>query len=502
MRRKIFYYCLAAIVMLWAGLAHGADQGTTDSAYRYGYSPKYGQIDMANVIVNDDGLTGYALIGAEQVSLNSSLGRVTNDGQNHFAGSAHSNSYGFFNFAGVYIDSSGYWHGTADGGAISGQIYFDCTDPAQCGTPKVRTIWQTTATAIATTNTTTATTPATAADYQECSKYNDYLSYVQCVAAVDNRLHQNTGQIAEGFLPGSSTDYAVTINNGQATTTVATVSVQLKAPAAAALVALSHDSNFGFSTREAFASAKTWQLDDVAGTRYVYAKFFDKDGAALYIASASINYQKADSATVITPASSDTITTAPAVACQPQVNISGGLGLGASGDAVKVAQKQLQCLGYLATDYNVKGQFDDTTEKAVKDFQAKYDLKCKDKTYCGYVGPGTAKALNTDRTPIVATIVATTPTAAPVAAKSPVAGYKFTQVLTIGSRGNDVTNLQKLLAADTTLYPEAKVTGFFGPLTEAAVKKFQEHYDLKCADKTYCGYVGPATRAKLNEVNK
>jgi peptidoglycan hydrolase-like protein with peptidoglycan-binding domain len=66
--------------------------------------------------------------------------------------------------------------------------------------------------------------------------------------------------------------------------------------------------------------------------------------------------------------------------------------------------------------------------------------------------------------------------------------------------GGDVTKLQELLAKDKELYPEGKVTGKFGPLTEEAVKRFQKKYDLKCADTTYCGYIGPATRNKLNEL--
>lgn len=37
----------------------------------------------------------------------------------------------------------------------------------------------------------------------------------------------------------------------------------------------------------------------------------------------------------------------------------------------------------------------------------------------------------------------------------------------------EVTKLQKALAEDRTLYPEGKVTGYFGPATESAVKRLQ-----------------------------
>ncbi len=42
-----------------------------------------------------------------------------------------------------------------------------------------------------------------------------------------------------------------------------------------------------------------------------------------------------------------------------------------------------------------------------------------------------------------------------------------------GTRGAVVEYLQKLLATDPQLYPEGLVTGYYGPLTESAVKRFQ-----------------------------
>lgn len=70
--------------------------------------------------------------------------------------------------------------------------------------------------------------------------------------------------------------------------------------------------------------------------------------------------------------------------------------------------------------------------------------------------------------------------------------YTFTTFLGIGSTGGAVTALQEKLAA--LGYLSAAPTGYFGSLTEAAVKQFQAAQGIEQA-----GYVGPATRAALNQ---
>ena len=63
--------------------------------------------------------------------------------------------------------------------------------------------------------------------------------------------------------------------------------------------------------------------------------------------------------------------------------------------------------------------------------------------------------------------------------------------------------LQELLVKEG-VYPEGLITGFFGDLTKQAVIRFQEKYasdillPLKLDKGT--GYVGPATREKINQL--
>lgn len=73
-------------------------------------------------------------------------------------------------------------------------------------------------------------------------------------------------------------------------------------------------------------------------------------------------------------------------------------------------------------------------------------------------------------------------------------GLKLERSLQSGSSGDDVKHLQGFLKQFPDIYPEGLVTGYYGPLTEAAVKKFQEKHGVDAI-----GIVGPRTIAKLNE---
>jgi len=74
--------------------------------------------------------------------------------------------------------------------------------------------------------------------------------------------------------------------------------------------------------------------------------------------------------------------------------------------------------------------------------------------------------------------------------------------LYLGTSGADVTTLQKALIAEGYL-AAGKATGYFGPLTEAALKKFQCDRKVICSASAGPGYgvYGPKTRLALASVN-
>lgn len=67
--------------------------------------------------------------------------------------------------------------------------------------------------------------------------------------------------------------------------------------------------------------------------------------------------------------------------------------------------------------------------------------------------------------------------------------------LEIGMSGSDVTALQTYLAADSAIYPEGLITGYFGPLTRAAVIRFQARFGIP-----QVGRVGPQTLAAIGDL--
>ncbi|MEK7584900.1 MAG: peptidoglycan-binding protein [Patescibacteria group bacterium] len=66
-----------------------------------------------------------------------------------------------------------------------------------------------------------------------------------------------------------------------------------------------------------------------------------------------------------------------------------------------------------------------------------------------------------------------------------------------GSRHDEIKTLQRLLSTDTEIYPEGVITGYYGPLTEKAVRKMQ-----KKAGLPETGQLDSQTISRINEILK
>lgn len=77
-------------------------------------------------------------------------------------------------------------------------------------------------------------------------------------------------------------------------------------------------------------------------------------------------------------------------------------------------------------------------------------------------------------------------------------GESFTQDLSLGSQGPEVSFLQEVLQQDPSLYPEQQVTGTFDAATSDAVVRFQTRHGILREDAA--GVVEESTREYLNAV--
>lgn len=139
------------------------------------------------------------------------------------------------------------------------------------------------------------------------------------------------------------------------------------------------------------------------------------------------------------------------------------IGIGEQSEMVRNYQERLIELGYIRNE-DADGNFGPATESAVRQFQSRNDLVVD-----GYLGPSTIQTLiSSDAKPFG---------------------------LRVGDQSSSVTLAQQRLAHYGYL-PSRLVTGYYGSLTEAAVKQFQRYNNL-----SQDGTVGRLTMAKLEASN-
>jgi peptidoglycan hydrolase-like protein with peptidoglycan-binding domain len=67
-----------------------------------------------------------------------------------------------------------------------------------------------------------------------------------------------------------------------------------------------------------------------------------------------------------------------------------------------------------------------------------------------------------------------------------------------GMTSEEIKAIQQILASDPDIYPEGTISGYYGPLTEKALKRFREKHGIKDEDKE--DRIGQKTLEKLSEL--
>ncbi|MCC5627156.1 peptidoglycan-binding protein [Nostoc sphaeroides CHAB 2801] len=167
---------------------------------------------------------------------------------------------------------------------------------------------------------------------------------------------------------------------------------------------------------------------------------------------------------------------------------------GDQGPSVRNLQQKLKTAGFYQS--SVTQVYDASTQEAVRRFQKAAGLPVD-----GIVGANTLQKLESwqAKKPTTTATQAKTTAVRSAQAKKPsstTSASSATRVrrnsnyLAKGAEGEDVRALQERLRVAGFYYGNA--TGIFGPITEEAVKRFQDSYKLSVD-----GVVGPATLAKL-----
>ena len=149
----------------------------------------------------------------------------------------------------------------------------------------------------------------------------------------------------------------------------------------------------------------------------------------------------------------------------------------------------------------ITGYYGELTIKAVRTFQIRYGVISGGTLADGFgrVGPKTLAKIKevygSNQTTPINNTTPTNETPQPIQTAQTLTGP-----FVLGGTSEQNKVLQKYLAKDPIFYPEGIISGYYGPLTQKAVGRFQEQYGIAKPGDEFYGYAGPNTRAKLIEV--
>ncbi len=263
------------------------------------------------------------------------------------------------------------------------------------------------------------------------------------------------------------TGTSISIAAGAETAATTSVTLTLAATDAAQMM-ISNNSDFSGGSWESYATTKSWTLTSGNGTKTVYAKFRDSALNVSTAVSDTITLGSSTTTTTTTATTTTTTTTTPTTITSTATTPTAPVTIPAlpstptTTDIQTVLVKVAEQVAYIQANLTATNALSLLADVAQRLSQIQASISS------------------------VASTVAN-------ALRAP---------LHTGLQNADVTTLQTFLKSQgTEIYPEGLVTGYFGSLTEAAVGRFQLKNGLvNDAEDLAYGYVGPATRAKINSL--
>jgi parallel beta-helix repeat protein len=299
------------------------------------------------------------------------------------------------------------------------------------------------------------------------------------------------------------TNGALKINDGAATTDKTAVTLTINAKNATEMV-ISNSSDFSNSTYVPFKALVSHTLTSGNGTKTVYVKLRSSQGGTVTISDGiTLSGQKESQVETSTTTPSEKLEMSqPDIAiptnglkCDANVYLKTPVKLGAVNNPndVKLLEQFLNT--YEGTNLEVNGIYETVDFNAVVKWQEKYASDILTPwgmiKGSGYVYTTSLKKIKEihEKNCATATPVAPAQPTTPVTASC----LNTETTLTQGMTGALVTTAQTLLRKLN--FFSVAPTGFFGPVTATSVKAFQATNGIDPV-----GYIGPATRARLNEL--
>ena len=222
-----------------------------------------------------------------------------------------------------------------------------------------------------------------------------------------------------------ATGFSVSINGGAATTNAREVNLSFNGGSDATRLAVSNSPAFEASSLDTYVGSKSWTLSEGEGTKMVFARFYNSCGLTTQVVSAKIEYKK-----VATDSEGRVLGVSTTLIDELIARLRFGQ---RTADVVKL-QDELKRLGFLAKTFPSTGYFGTTTLAAVNRYKA--SLK-------NVVKPSTDASIDT-----------------------------LIAQLRFGMRSDAVRLLQDKLKALGFFPRYIRSTGYFGPITQEAIRKY------------------------------